>query len=119
MTASLAAQAAGGTNVVVPMRAHAHDLQAMAAAVTPRTRFVFAHCGMSRRVNVPFYHQMVERLLGSAEEALAAFRKSWDTGLRAASIGHAFARAGNRRAAENILGDRQQPVDGHALDPRH
>ena len=29
----------------------------------PRTRFVFAHCGMSRRVNVPFYHQMVERLL--------------------------------------------------------
>jgi hypothetical protein len=29
----------------------------------PNTRFVFAHCGMSRRVNVPFYHQMVERLL--------------------------------------------------------
>jgi hypothetical protein len=29
----------------------------------PKTRFVFAHCGMSRRVNVPFYHQMVERLL--------------------------------------------------------
>lgn len=29
----------------------------------PRTRFVFAHCGMSRRVNVPFYHQMVQRLL--------------------------------------------------------
>ena len=29
----------------------------------PRTRFVFAHCGMSRRVNVPFYHQMVSRLL--------------------------------------------------------
>ena len=29
----------------------------------PRTRFVFAHCGMSRRVNVPFYYQMVERLL--------------------------------------------------------
>jgi hypothetical protein len=29
----------------------------------PRTRFVFAHCGMSRRVNVPFYHQMVDRLL--------------------------------------------------------
>jgi hypothetical protein len=31
----------------------------------PRTRFVLAHCGMSRRVNVPFYHQMVERLLES------------------------------------------------------
>lgn len=29
----------------------------------PRTRFIFAHCGMSRRVNVPFYYQMVERLL--------------------------------------------------------
>jgi hypothetical protein len=29
----------------------------------PRTRFILAHCGMSRRVNVPFYYQMVERLL--------------------------------------------------------
>jgi hypothetical protein len=29
----------------------------------PRTSFVLAHCGMSRRVNVPFYYQMVERLL--------------------------------------------------------
>jgi len=29
----------------------------------PRTRFVLAHCGMSRRVNVPFFHQMVARLL--------------------------------------------------------
>ncbi len=29
----------------------------------PQARFIFAHCGMSRRVNVPFYHQMVERLL--------------------------------------------------------
>lgn len=29
----------------------------------PRTQFVFAHCGMSRRVNVPFYPQMVRRLL--------------------------------------------------------
>ncbi len=29
----------------------------------PRTRFVFAHCGMSRRVNVPFYDLMVQRLL--------------------------------------------------------
>jgi hypothetical protein len=29
----------------------------------PQTRFVFAHCGMSRRVDVPLYHQMVERLL--------------------------------------------------------
>jgi len=37
----LATQAAGGTNVAVPMRGHTHDLAAMAAAVTPRTRFVF------------------------------------------------------------------------------
>jgi len=29
----------------------------------PRTRFILAHCGMSRRVNVPFYYRMVERLL--------------------------------------------------------
>ena len=34
-----------------------------AVAEFPRTRFVFAHCGMSRRVNVPFYYQMVDRLL--------------------------------------------------------
>jgi len=37
----LATQAAGGTNVVVPMKDHTHDLPAMAAAVTPRTRLVF------------------------------------------------------------------------------
>jgi len=37
----LATQAAGGTNVVVPMRDHTHDLPVMAAAVTPRTRLVF------------------------------------------------------------------------------
>jgi hypothetical protein len=29
----------------------------------PRTRFCLAHCGMSRRVNVPFYFKMIERLL--------------------------------------------------------
>ncbi len=29
----------------------------------PRTRFVFAHCGMSRRVDAPFYHLMTERIL--------------------------------------------------------
>ena len=29
----------------------------------PRTRFILAHCGISRRVNVPFYHRMIERLL--------------------------------------------------------
>jgi Amidohydrolase len=39
-----------------------HELEE-AVREFPRTRFVFAHCGMSRRVNVPFYYQMVERLL--------------------------------------------------------
>jgi len=29
----------------------------------PRTRFILAHCGISRRVNVPFYYKMVKRLL--------------------------------------------------------
>jgi hypothetical protein len=29
----------------------------------PRTRFILAHCGMSRRVDVPFYYKMIERLL--------------------------------------------------------
>lgn len=37
----LATQAAGGQNVVVPMREHTHDLPAMAAAVTAGTRMVF------------------------------------------------------------------------------
>jgi hypothetical protein len=39
-----------------------HELEE-AVAEFPRTQFVFAHCGMSRRVNVPFYYQMVDRLL--------------------------------------------------------
>ena len=34
-----------------------------AVADFPRTRFIFAHCGMSRRVNLPFYYKTVERLL--------------------------------------------------------
>ena len=29
----------------------------------PRTKLVFAHCGASRRVYAPFYHEMVDRLL--------------------------------------------------------
>ena len=40
-----------------------HELEE-AVREFPNTRFVFAHCGMSRRVNVPFYYKMVERLLG-------------------------------------------------------
>jgi histidinol-phosphate aminotransferase len=34
-------QAAGGTNVVVPCKDMTHDLDAMAAAITPKTRLVF------------------------------------------------------------------------------
>jgi histidinol-phosphate aminotransferase len=37
----LVTQAAGGTNVVVPMKNDTHDLAAMAKAVTDRTRLVF------------------------------------------------------------------------------
>ena len=29
----------------------------------PRARFILAHCGMSRRVNLPLYNKMIERLL--------------------------------------------------------
>ena len=46
-----------------------------AVAEFPRTRFIFAHCGMSRRVNVPFYYQMVERLL--AQYANLCVDYSW------------------------------------------
>jgi hypothetical protein len=41
----------------------------------PRTRFVLAHCGMSRRVNVPFYHRMVERLLDQYPQLVVDY--SW------------------------------------------
>lgn len=42
---------------------------------------------------------------GKFQEALSAFRKSWDLPLKRASIAHAFARSGNRSAAEKILGE--------------
>ncbi|MCE5237487.1 amidohydrolase [bacterium] len=41
----------------------------------PRTRFVLAHCGISRRVNVPFYHQMIWRLLEQFPQAIVDY--SW------------------------------------------
>jgi hypothetical protein len=41
----------------------------------PRTRIVFAHCGMSRRVEVPLYHAMIDRLLGQYENLCVDF--SW------------------------------------------
>ncbi|MFX1293243.1 MAG: amidohydrolase family protein [Promethearchaeota archaeon] len=41
----------------------------------PRTRFILAHCGISRRLNVPFYHQMVERLLDQYDRLFVDF--SW------------------------------------------
>jgi TolB-like protein/Tfp pilus assembly protein PilF/tRNA A-37 threonylcarbamoyl transferase component Bud32 len=42
---------------------------------------------------------------GMYPEALAAQRRSEDTTIRNASLAHVFARSGDRRAAENILGD--------------
>lgn len=41
----------------------------------PRTRFVVAHCGISRRVEVPFYHQMVQRLLEQYPQVVVDY--SW------------------------------------------
>jgi histidinol-phosphate aminotransferase len=63
----LATQAAGGTNVVVPMRDHTHDLPAMAAAVTPRTRMVFV-----ANPNNPTGTWVAERAVERFLEALPA-----------------------------------------------
>lgn len=41
----------------------------------PRARFILAHCGISRRLNVPFYYQMIERLLDQYDRAFVDF--SW------------------------------------------
>jgi hypothetical protein len=41
----------------------------------PRTQIVFAHCGMSRRVEVPLYHEMIDRLLGQYENLYVDY--SW------------------------------------------
>jgi hypothetical protein len=41
----------------------------------PRTRIIFAHCGMSRRVEVPHYHEMIDRLLGQYENLYVDY--SW------------------------------------------
>lgn len=41
----------------------------------PRTRFILAHCGMSRRVLVPFYYQMIQRLLDQYDNVCVDY--SW------------------------------------------
>ena len=41
----------------------------------PRTRFILAHCGISRRLDVPFYYQMIERLLDQYDKLFVDF--SW------------------------------------------
>lgn len=41
----------------------------------PRTRFILAHCGISRRVNVPLYHQMIQRLLDQYPQLIVDY--SW------------------------------------------
>ena len=42
---------------------------------------------------------------GKYQEAIAALRETWDFPLKTASLGHAFARSGNRRIADRILSD--------------
>ena len=42
---------------------------------------------------------------GMFQESLSALRKAWDGTIKTASIAHAFARSGNRPAAEKILGE--------------
>jgi histidinol-phosphate aminotransferase len=67
----LATQAAGGVNVVVPMRAHTHDLPAMAAAVTPRTRFVFV-ANPNNPTGTFVTEREVERFLGALPPGVIA-----------------------------------------------
>ena len=42
---------------------------------------------------------------GMFQEALSALRRAWDGTIKKASIAHAFARSGDRRTAEKILGE--------------
>ena len=42
---------------------------------------------------------------GKFQESLAALRGAWDLPVKASSLGHAFARSGNRHMAEKVLND--------------
>jgi hypothetical protein len=78
----------------------------------PRTRFVFAHCGMSRRVDVPFYHQMVDRRALQRPDlprlrpgdALRAARA------RAAALRRVPRRAGREGAGRRVHRHRASPL---------
>jgi histidinol-phosphate aminotransferase len=73
----LATQAAGGTNVVVPMRDHTHDLPAMAAAVTPRTRMVFI-ANPNNPTGTWVAERAVERFMaGLPEGVIAVFDEAY------------------------------------------
>ncbi len=67
----LATQAGGGTNVVVPMREHAHDLPAMVAAVTPRTRMVFV-ANPNNPTGTWVSERMVERFMSALPDGVIA-----------------------------------------------
>jgi predicted TIM-barrel fold metal-dependent hydrolase len=41
----------------------------------PRTRFILAHCAISRRTNVPFYHQMIRILVHQYRQLVVDY--SW------------------------------------------
>src|SRR5207245_2543161 len=76
----LVVQAAGGTSRIVPLRDFTHDLEAIAAAVTPRTRLVFlgnpnnpTGTIFRRAAWRAFLGRLPEHLLVVADEAYAEY----------------------------------------------
>ena len=67
----LATQAAGGTNVVVPLREHPHDPPAMAAAAGPNTRFAFV-ANPNNPTGTWVTEREVERFLAALPEGVIA-----------------------------------------------
>ncbi len=73
----LATQAAGGVNVVVPMRRDTHDLPAMAAAAGGRTRFVFV-ANPNNPTGTWVTEKEVERFLAALpQEVIAVFDEAY------------------------------------------
>lgn len=67
----LVTQAAGGRNVIVPMKDHTHDLEAMAAAVTDRTRLVFV-ANPNNPTGTWVNRRAVEKFLSSLPDGVIA-----------------------------------------------
>jgi histidinol-phosphate aminotransferase len=67
----LVTQAAGGRNVMVPMKNHTHDLEAMAAAVTDRTRLVFV-ANPNNPTGTWVNRRAVEKFLSSLPDGVIA-----------------------------------------------